>query len=228
MTKIIRSLPAGMRSRLDNAHQSLRDTFSPSRMPRVSVRTRTWLPCWVARMIIVVIALGTASVIIHGAFGWVVVAVAALLIMVGPGAAGAALVAVVLGFSLLVSPAAPLAPRTFVLIAGTHAVLQLSALLGRTAWRAQVELAVLLAPVRRFALTQLVAQALGLVGGVLTQQRAVVAWVPVLAAGGLVLLAFWWVPRLGSRRTASRAREMAIQDAFAEAGSGPRLSKSDR
>jgi hypothetical protein len=166
--------------------------------------------------------------IIHGIFGWLVVTVTAALIVISPAAPGGALFALVLGFSLLVSPAAPLAPRTFILIAGTHAVLQLSALLGRTAWNAQVELAVLLAPARRFAMIQLVAQTLGAIGGVVATQHISWPWVPVVAAGGLVLLAFWWVAQTGSRRRASQTRKVATQDWFAEAGSGPRLSKGDR
>jgi hypothetical protein len=227
MTMIIRHLPAGMRNRLDNVSQSLRHTLSSSRLPSVLVSTGTWLPCWVLRLIIVGVAIGTAAVIIHGVFGWLVVAATALLIMVEPAGAGAALLAVVLGFSLLVSPAAPLAPRTFALIAGTHAVLQLAALVGRTGWKAHVELAVLLAPARRFVAIQLVAQTLGGFGGVLTG-HAVVVWVPVVAAAALLLLALWWLPRLGVRQARVDGKTMATQDWFAEAGSGPRLSKRER
>jgi hypothetical protein len=90
-------------------------------------------------------------------------------------------------------------PAAFAVLLGTHLLVQLGALLGRTSWSARVELRALLVPAPRFLAVQVAAQLAAVAGAAVTGGRFELPWLAVLAAVGLAGLLLWLAPRLGSR-----------------------------
>lgn len=172
-----------------------------ARLPAVRLELEHWLPCWVFRLLSVLLALGSAALVLSGTFGWLVVGVLAVLILIRPGSPAAPVLAAVLGFSLLQQPEQVWGLRGPLLLLGVHACIALSALIGVTSWTARVQLRVLASPLGRFAVIQLVAQVIGVLGALLAGRELSWPWVPVVAALAVLALAWVWVPRLGRRET---------------------------
>jgi hypothetical protein len=200
VNRLLGLLPPALRDRARDSLRALRDSLpSPTRLPQVSVDLHGWAPCWLLRLVAAGLAVATSALVIHGWFGWLVVAGVVVWMLIRPGAGAAPTLVGLLGFALVLAPAQPWGGRTVLLVLGLHLTLELCRLLGATSWLARVELRVLLKPGWRFVVIQVVAQLTGLAGAVLTGRGLDLPWVAVLAAGLLLLLAYGWFPRLGRR-----------------------------
>jgi hypothetical protein len=200
-------LPSALRDRARHLLRSLWNSLpSPTRLPQVSVDLHGWAPCWLLRLVAATLAISSSALVIHGWFGWLLVAAVVVWMLIRPGAAAAPTLVGLLGLALALAPAQPWSGRSMLLLLGLHVTLELCRLLGATSWLARVELRVLRKPGWRFVAIQAIAQLTGLAGAALTGRGLDLPWVPVLAAGALLLLAYGWFPRLARRPDPIRDR----------------------
>lgn len=207
MKRPVGLLPAALRDRARDWVRTLRSSLpSPTRLPQVSVDLRGWAPCWLLRLVAATLAISTSALVIQGWFGWLLVAAVAVWMLIRPGSAAGPTLAGLLGIALALGPGQPWSGRSILLLLGLHLTLELCRLLGATSWPARVELRVLSKPGWRFVAIQAIAQLTGLAGAALTGRGLDLPWVPVLAAGALLLLAYGWFPRLARRPDPIRDR----------------------
>jgi len=168
------------------------------RRPRVRVRTGPAVPAWALRLLLAGLAVG--CVVLAGAGPVLAVAgvAAALVLALRPGGVAPAAVVGYVAVVLLGSGHGGGPATTAALLLGTHLLVQLAALLGRTSWWARVELRALAAPVPRFLAVQAAAQLLALLGAAVTTGGLRLPWLAAAAAVGLGALLLGLVPRLGS------------------------------
>jgi hypothetical protein len=164
--------------------------------PAVTVRLHRWVPGWAIRVCCVLVAAGCVLLTeAPSPLTWIV-SVLAVLLLGWPSGMLPAVVAVLIGLCTLYLDPTATDIRPFMILAGVHLQVQLAALIGRTGWRARIELGVLVAALRRYLPIQAVAQAVALLGLTLTRQRLEVAWLPVLGVVSLTLVVIWLVAQL--------------------------------
>jgi hypothetical protein len=135
---------------------------------------------------------------------WILAIAGAAAMAVRPLPGMAQIYALVLGAGLALTAYDPWAPRVFLLIFGVHLLVALGSLTQGLPWLARVELQVLLAPARRFAVVQGAAQAVALLGAWVAAQHAHAGWVAVIAGACLAAVAVVLV------RSVSRAGNQTI------------------
>lgn len=173
-------------------------TLRPRRR-RVTVVTGAWVPGWVLRLVCVVLALGDVRLAGAGDTLTVLGALLAALVLIRPGGVGPVLVVAFTALVLATSGGGGWRPESFLLLLGTHLLVQLGAVLGRTSWAARVELRALAVPAPRFLAVQLAAQLVAVLGAAVAGGRLELPWLAVLAAVGLAVLVLWLAPRFGAR-----------------------------
>lgn len=159
-------------------------------LPRVRIQGGPWVVGTVLRLAVAVVAIGCAALLATGPQSWALAIAAAGVLLLRPGGFAAGGFALGLGLALALSPAAPFAPRVFLLLFGVHLLFQLAALAGSVGWTTVVELRVLVPPLRRLLAGQVFAQLLALGGAELSSARLSVAWLPVLV--GIALTGLAW------------------------------------
>jgi hypothetical protein len=170
-----------------------------ARLPPVQVGLRGWVPCWALRLVAIAVALGSATLVITGAFGWTIVGVLCAVILIRP-APTAPIFAAVIGFSMLqAGDQRPWGLSDALLLLGVHVCVTLCMLLGATSWAAKVRLNVLGRPAPRFLVIQLIAQLGGILGAVLAGRGLSLPWVVAVAGFALVALGLVWLPMLVQR-----------------------------
>jgi len=168
------------------------------RRPRVRVRTGPAVPAWTLRLLLAAVALACVALAGAGTLLSVGGAAAALVLVLRPGGSAPAVVVGYVAVVLLGTGSGGRPATTSALLLGTHLLVQLAALLGRTSWEARVELRALAAPLRRFLAVQALAQLVALLGAAVTSGGLALPWLPAVAAVGLGALLLGLVPRLGS------------------------------
>ncbi len=175
-------------------------SLSQRPLPKVRIRLGPRVPGAVFQLLVAAVALASASLVVRGPISTFFAVAGAVLVIVRPSGIACAGYAVGLGFLLAVSPSEPLAPRSFLLLAGVHLLVQLGAVASGVGWSAVLDLRTLVSPLRRFVVVQALAQLLALGGAALSSSSVTLPWVPVLVGVALTALAWAILSRLSQRR----------------------------
>lgn len=174
--------------------------WSPSKsrpLPRVVADIGPWVPVWLVTAVTAGVAVASAAIVTRGTVPWAIVLATIAITVAQPDGPGAGIFAVTIGVLLVASGTEPFAWPLYVLLATVHLVVVLSALTSGLPRRARFELALLVAPGRRFLAVQAVAQPLALLGALVTGAGVTLPWLPVAAGLGLVVLAWRLDVRVG-------------------------------
>lgn len=185
-------------ARVDVVRRSLlglRDDLR-SPLPTVRVTTRTAVPAWAVRLLLVALGV-TALVALQPGHLAVVVLTVVLGVLAGrpTGGTGAAW-CLGCGVGWLIYPSTALGPVTFVLLAVVPAAYALASTVGRVPLLARIELAALRPALRRYLGTQLISQPL--VAGAVVLRNRQLDLLPVAVAAAAMAAVLTWVvlPRL--------------------------------
>ena len=191
------------------------------RRRRVGVQLGPWLPGWSLRLVCGGVALG--CVVLAGAGPRLTVVGALLGVVLALWPRGPLPVAVLgfVAFVLATAGAGPLRPGAFGVLAGTHLLVQLAAVLAPYGSSVRVELRALLVPARRYLPVQLAAQLLALLGALVTLGRVELVWSAPLAAVALTALVVWLVPRLDAPPAAAPPPGLELRDGPVGPREGP-------
>lgn len=158
-------------------------------LPTVGATIGRWVPVWVVTAAMVVVGVAGAAFVAEGGIGWAVVGGILAVMVRFPEGPWAAVYSVTIGVLLLISGTEPFAPRVFALIGIVHLVVALHSVAAGLPWAARLQLRALRGPLSRFAAVQFAAQALALIGALLTGAAVTVPWLAVVAAAGLAAIA---------------------------------------
>ena len=182
------------------------------RRRRVTVALGPWLPGWSLRVVCAAVALGCVVLAGAGPKLTGVGALLALVLVLWPRGPFPVVVLGFVTFVLATAGAGPLRPQAFAVLAGTHLLVQLAAVLAPFGWSVRVELRALLVPARSYLPVQLAAQLVALVGALVTLRRLELAWAAPLAAVALAALVVWLVPRLDAPPEAALPPGLELRD----------------
>jgi hypothetical protein len=168
-------------------------------LPQVQADLGGWVPAWLVTLLVAGLAVGGAALVVGGVIGWLVMGGILGTLVLFPEGPSTGIYAIAIGVLLLLSGAEPFAGRVFVLIALVHLVAVLDSVASGLPWRTRLQLSALRDPLRRYLGVQVVAQALALLGALLTGAELTLAWLPVVAAVGLAVLSWVLDARLDAR-----------------------------
>lgn len=164
--------------------------------PSVDAQVGVWVPGWVLRVLVVVTAAAASALVADNTFQWTVLLLSVVFMVGVPDGGGALGFPLAVGVLLAAGEPGGDIGAALLLVVLVHLTLVLHALTPGVASRARVELAILRAPLVRFLAIQGVALPLLLLGSVVSSSGHVIAWLPVVAAVVLALLAWWLRTRI--------------------------------
>lgn len=141
-------------------------------------------------LLVALLAFGCTAVLISHWLLWIpaLLAIGAMAVRPEPGTAQ--FYAVLLGVGLALSTDDPWSIRSFLLLFGVHAMVQLGSLSQGLSSTTRVECAVLAAIGRRFAVVQIGAQAVAAAAAAIATRDVQIVWLSVAAGAALALLAW--------------------------------------
>ncbi|MCU1690515.1 MAG: putative rane protein glycine-rich [Jatrophihabitantaceae bacterium] len=170
-------------------------------LPSVQIELGRTAPAWALNAVVALLGLGCAALLADLPVHWVLAIAGAAAMAIRPLPGMAQTYAGVLGAGLVLTRYEPWAARVFLLILGVHLMVQLGSIVQGLHWSTRVEVAVLVAPARRFAIVQAGAQCVA-IGSAWAAGRDIDAvWLSVVAALGLAGLAWFLLTAVGAQRT---------------------------
>ena len=163
-------------------------------LPRVGIRIGPWLPAWAVRVCAVLVAAACVAMVATSRPQWVLASVLIGLMLLRPSGAPPALFALWLGLQVATGTDHSYAVEASGLVLGLHLVAMFFTTTADLHPRTRVELRVLAPPLRRLAMIQAVVQPVTWATMTLAAGEFTVAWLPVIAAVGLVV-ASWVLTR---------------------------------
>lgn len=179
-------------------------SLSQRPLPRVRIAVGPRVPGVVLRLVVALVAVASASLLVTGPVSTFIAVAGAVLLLVRPSGASCAGYAFALGFALAVSATEPFALRSFLLLFGVHLLVQLGSVAGLAGWTVVLDLRVLVSPLRRFLVIQVLVQLLALGGAALSSTAVTLPWVPVLVGVALTATAWLLLSRLTRPPTTPR------------------------
>lgn len=137
-------------------------------LPRVTISTGGWLPCWSLRALIGLVGLGCLAIFAVNPVIWMIGLAGLVVVLAQPASIAPASYALGLAIVMLATTPDPFAVRGFLLLLGIHLLIILCSLTADLPLMARVELAALARPARRFVIIQLSCQGLALAAAWLT------------------------------------------------------------
>lgn len=167
-------------------------------LPRVRIRTRRWVPAWVAHVLAAAIAVGCIATVATTRSEWAIPSVLVALMLLRPAGAPPALLALWLGLQVTTSEVSAHSLKASGLVLGLHLLAVVLVTAGDVRPRTRVELRVFAGPVRRLAAIQVFVQPVTWATMTLAARDVTVRWLPILAAL-CVVVASWMLIRQVAR-----------------------------
>lgn len=174
-------------------------------LPAVRIEIGRAVPAWALQLAVAAVGLACASLLATRGLHWALAVAGAAVLAIRPAPGLAQIYAAALGAGLLLTRYEPWSAAVFALVLGVHLMVQLGSIVQGLHRSAQVELAALAAPARRFAAVQAGAQILAVASAWIAAREVHAVWLSVAAGAALAALA--WL--LLTAATAQRVEEPA-------------------